>query len=127
MDQIKSEFENIFFNPFNKSDSLFKDTNDSDGHYFDETDYETKYFYVNEINIFLNDFTQHGNLSLLHLNIRSLRSNLDDFHTLLQESKQSFNVICLTEIWLTDHEFKTNSNYHLPNYKGNLYERKTNK
>ena len=98
MDQIKSEFENIFFNPFNKSDSLFKDTNDSDGHYFDEADYETKYFYVNEINIFLNDFTQHGNLSLLHLNIRSLRSNLDDFHTLLQESKQSFNVICLTEI-----------------------------
>ena len=56
-----------------------------------------------------------------------MRSNLDDFHTLLEESKHPFNVICLTETWLNDHEFKTNSNYHLPNYEGIHYERKTNK
>ena len=56
-----------------------------------------------------------------------MRSNLDDFHTLLEESKHPFNVICLTETWLNDHEFKTNSNYHLPNYEGIYYERKTNK
>ena len=38
-------------------------------------------------------------VSLLHLNIRSLRSNLDDFHlrTEVKESKHSFNVICLIE------------------------------
>ena len=82
---------------------------------------------MNEINTFLYDLTQHENLSLLELNIRSLRSNLDYFHTLLEESKHSFNVICLTETWLNDHEFKTNSNYHLPNYEGIHYERKTNK
>ena len=29
-------------------------------------------------------------ISLLHLHIRRLRSNLDDFHTLLEESKHSF-------------------------------------
>ena len=40
---------------------------------------------MNQINTFLYDLTQHENLSLLHLNIRSLRSNLDDFHTLLEE------------------------------------------
>ena len=66
-------------------------------------------------------------ISLLHLNTRSLRSSLDDFHTLLKETKHSFNVICLTETWFKDHEFKTNSNYHLPNYEGIHYERKTNK
>ena len=82
---------------------------------------------MNQINTFLYDLTQHENLSLLHLNIRSLRSNLDDFHTLLEESKHSFNVMYLTETWLNDHEFKTNSNYHLPNYEGIHYERKTNK
>ena len=49
MNQIKSDFENIFFNPFNKSDSLFEDPNDPDSHYFDETDYDSKYFHVNEI------------------------------------------------------------------------------
>ena len=45
----------------------------------------------------------------------------------VEESKHPFNVICLTETWLNDHEFKTNSNYHLPNYEGIYYERKTNK
>ena len=127
MNQIKSDFEDISFNPFNKSDSLFEDPNDPDSHYFDERDYDSKYLHVNEINTFLYDLTQHENLSLLDLNIRSLRSNLDYFHTLLEESKHSFNVICLTETWLNDHEFKTNSNYHLPNYEGIHHERKTNK
>ena len=83
--------------------------------------------HVNEINTFLNDLTQHENISLLHLNIRSLRSNLDDFYTLLEESKHSFNVICLTQICLNDHEFKTNPNYHLLKYEGIHYERKSNK
>ena len=95
MNQIKSDFENIFFNPFNKSDSLFEDPNDPDSHYFDETDYDSKYFYVNEINTFLNDLTRHKNLSLLHWSIRSLRSDLDVFHTLLEESKHPFNVVLM--------------------------------
>ena len=56
-----------------------------------------------------------------------MRSNLDDFHTLLEESKHPFSVSCLTEKWFNDHEFKTNSNYHLPNCEGIYYERKTNK
>ena len=97
MNQIKSDFEGISFNPFNKSDSLFEDPNDPDSHYFDKTDYDSKYCHLNEINTFLNNVTQHENLSLLHLNIRNSRSNLGDFHTLLEESKHSFNVICLTD------------------------------
>ena len=103
MNQIKSNFQDISYNPFNKSDSLFEDPNNPDSHYFDETDYDSKCFQVNEINTFLNVLTQHENLSLLHLSITSLRSNLDDFHTLLEESKHSFNVKCLTENWLNDH------------------------
>ena len=47
MKQIKSDFKNIFFNPFNKLDSLFGEPNDPDSHYFDETDYDPKYFHVN--------------------------------------------------------------------------------
>ena len=46
---------------------------------------------------------------------------------LLEESKLSFNVICLIETWPNYHEFKTNSNYHLPNYKRIYYETKTSK
>ena len=112
MNQTKSDSEDInpfnpldklSFNPFDKSDSLFEDLNDPDSPYFDETDCDTKFFHVNEINTFLNDLTHH-----LHLNIKSLRSNLDYFRTVLEENKHNFNVICLTVTWLKDHEFKTN-------------------
>ena len=61
MNQIKSNFEDIFFNRFDKLDSLFEDPNDPDSHYFDETDYELKYFHMNEINTFLNNLTCHEN------------------------------------------------------------------
>ena len=52
MNQIKSDFEDIFFNPFYKLGSLFEDPNDPDSHYFGETDYDAKYLHVNEINVF---------------------------------------------------------------------------
>ena len=52
MNQIKSDFEDISFNPFNKLDSLCEDPNDQDSHYFDKTDYDSKYLHVNEINTF---------------------------------------------------------------------------
>ena len=35
--------------------------------------------------------------------------------------------VSLTETLLKDHEFKTNSNYHFPNYKRIHYERKIKK
>ena len=117
MNQIKSDFEDIYFNPFKKSNSLFEDPNNPDSQYFDERDYDSKYLHMNEINTFLYGLTQHENLSLLHLNIRSLRSNLDAFHTILEESEHSINVFCLNEIWLNDHEFKTNSNYEGIHYE----------
>ena len=58
-------------------------------------------------------------ISLLHLNIRSLRSNLDDFHlrTLVKESKHSFNAICLIETRLKDYEFETSSSYQELKFK----------
>ena len=65
------------------------------------------------MNTFLNDLAQYDNLPLLHLNIRGLRLNLDDFRIQLEESKHPFNVIYLTETWLKDHEFQTNPNYLL--------------
>ena len=38
MNQIKNDFKDISFNPFNKSDSLFEDPYDPRSHYFDATD-----------------------------------------------------------------------------------------
>ena len=52
MNQIKSDFEDISFNSFNKSDSLFENPNDPGSHYFNETDYDLECFHVNEMNTF---------------------------------------------------------------------------
>ena len=82
---------------------------------------------MNEINTFLNYLTQHEDLSCLYLDVRSFRLNLDDFRTLLEEDKHTFNSISLTETWIKDHEFKTNSKHHFQRYEGSHFERKTNK
>ena len=113
MNQTKNDFEGISFNSFDKSDSLFDDPNDPDSHYFGETDYSTEYFHVNEINIFI---TQHENVSLLRLNIRSLRSNLYDFRTLLEEIKLFFNIICLTETLLKVNESRYKQCWLIPHF-----------
>ena len=46
MNKKNRDFEDIFFNPVNKSHSLFENPNDPDSHYFDEAHYDSKYFHV---------------------------------------------------------------------------------
>lgn len=52
-------------------------------------------------------------LSLLHLNIRSLRKHQDDLVALISLLKHSFSVICLSETWLSGNEGNL---YGLPGY-----------
>ena len=39
----------------------------------------------------------------------------------------SFNIICVTETWSTDKDFKNNSNFHLPNFDFIHQQRETGK
>ena len=45
-----------------------------------------------------------------------MNSSFEKLHDLLLNYSNSFNIICVTEIWSTDKAFKNNSNYHLPNF-----------
>ena len=65
---------------------------------------------------YLYDIKKHESLSLIHLNIRSMDSNLDKIHNLFLNCSNSFNIICVTEAWYTDKDFKNNSNFHLPSF-----------
>ena len=60
-------------------------------------------------------FLSSGNSMILFRDFFVMLENFHGLHILLEESKHSFNAISLTETWLNDHEFKTNSNYRLPN------------
>lgn len=54
-----------------------------------------------------------SNLSILHINIRSLRKNLDKLITLLNNSNTKFDIICISETWL---EADLTSTCHIPGY-----------
>ena len=54
--------------------------------------------------------------SLIYVNIRSMISNFENLYDLLLNCSNSFNIICVTETWSTDKDFKNNSNFHLPGF-----------
>ena len=130
MIKTKHDFEKTCYNPFEKTDSNFRDDKDPDSNYFDEIDlqhYETPYLYCENIKSLINDPLSNETISIIHLNIRSLNANLENFKNLLTESNYCFNIICLSETWCTDEEFSNNSFYHIPNYEPIHCQRKTNK
>ena len=56
-----------------------------------------------------------------------MSKNFDNLLDILRDSNNSFNVLCLTEIWCTDSTLKSNTNLHLSNFDIISQERKTNK
>jgi len=89
----------------NNNDVIFSDI-DVDLNHLSElypqlrTDSQSEYYDVDKLNSIQCD--GEFNFRLVCLNIRSLSSNYDEFLTFLQNIKHKFDVICLTESWLTD-------------------------
>ena len=67
-----------------------------------------------ELQKFLGD-DKDENVSVLHLNIRSINKNFENFKMFLSNLNLSFSIICFSETWLNDSNVD-NSNYELPNY-----------
>jgi hypothetical protein len=100
------------FNPFALNDD--EDTNvqlfdcDPDLQYFNDTTYINS---INKCDYFIEDGfkkkcqtlqTDHNNLSIFHLNIRSIPKNLGDLNSYLSLLETEFTVLGLTETWLTE-------------------------
>ncbi|XP_065673886.1 uncharacterized protein LOC136090837 [Hydra vulgaris] len=66
-------------------------------------------------------------IRILHINIRSLSKNNENFRHFLEETKNIFNIICVTETWCSTYELEKNSNFHLKNFELVSLERQTNK
>ena len=86
--------------------------------------FETTYFFSDEIKDNLRNLTMQENLCLLHLNIRSINANFENFRNLLEESSFIFNLICLSETWSTNENFNNNSTFQLQNYDAIHFQRK---
>lgn len=59
---------------------------------------EVPYYSVSTFN---KKFPSGNSLSLLHINCRSIRNKQDEVNTLLQMLSVKFDLILLTETWLT--------------------------
>ena len=67
------------------------------------------------------------NVSVLHVNIRGLKTNFENFPSLLNNTGTSFNIIFLTETWCSNSEIINSSYFDIKNYKTIPFEGKTNK
>ena len=102
------DFEQISFKLFESPDGkIFPNDRDPDLNYFDETNIPSKEtIYLNETDIknFLYETQRFENVSVLHVNIRGLKTNFENFYNLLNNTGTSFNIICLTETWCSNSE-----------------------
>ena len=95
------DFEQFFFNPFESQDGkIFQDDRDPNLNYFDEINIlskETTYINDADIKNFLYKVQIFENICVLHVNIRGLKNNFENFRNLLNNTGSSFNITCLTE------------------------------
>ena len=56
-------------------------------------------------------------LSILHLNIRSIKKNFENFKLFLSSLSFDFSVICFSETWLHESSLTSQSLDELPHYK----------
>ena len=75
--------------------------------------FDTPYILPEEFKKF-HDTSCDDSFSILHLNIRSIKKDFENFKLFFSTLGYSFSVICFSETWLDDTD--SNSLYELPNY-----------
>ena len=65
----------------------------------------------------LNENVSADTLSILHLNIRSIKKNFENFKLFLSSLSFDFSIICFSETWLDESSLTSQSLYELPHYK----------
>ena len=76
---------------------------------------EADYFLMTEVKSSLASFDPND-CSVLHLNIRSMKKNFENFKEFLENLSVSFSAICLSETWCESQDESQNSNYILSGY-----------
>ena len=95
------DFELINFNPFNFFNHQDQqDMRDPDLNYFidlNSNNFDSPYVLEENVKRYLCSIKKYDNLSLIHVNIKSMNSNFEKFHDLFLNCSNSFNIICVTE------------------------------
>ena len=108
-------FENLKYEIVDISDDiLLENQRDSNVNFFNLKiqNVDLQYILLEEFQNFI-ESTSHDSFSILHLNIRRIKKNFDNFNLFFSILGFSFSVICFSETWLNE---VNNSLYELPNY-----------
>ena len=120
-------FGNFEYKLFSFQSILSSDNNDPDKIFFNDKlqEIDSPYFSLENFTA-ISEKLNRNNFSLLHLNIKSLNKNIDDFREFITSFKGSFSVIVLTESWC-DETTINNSLLNLENYNSVHQTRKGKK
>ena len=116
-EQQAHNFQNLKYDPSeNSGNTLFDNSNDPDLQFYDTNmqNLNTPYILPEELQNFLGD-DDDENVSILHLNIRSINKNYENFKMFLSYLNFSFSIICFSKTWLNVSNVD-NSNYELLDY-----------
>ena len=119
--------ENEGFKPFSNQENILLNNNfDPDENFFDKNDFSkinAQYYSLDELqeNRIAPD---NKSFSILHVNIRSLNKNFENFKLMLSDLNYEFSMICLSETWCSNESFQNNSDYNLSQYNSVHQERK---
>ena len=99
---------------YNPGDILRDNSCDPDVNFFSlkTQNLDTPYILLEEFQKFVGS-SSHDSFSILHLKIRSIKKNFDNFKLFFSTLAFSFSVICFSETWLDE---AGNSLYELPDY-----------
>ena len=94
-------FESMSFNPFSNNNNLYDSNQDPDVSFFlDNIPFiNTEYFSPSDVKIGLSEFESSDTSSALHLAIRSLRKNFEDFKELYKRLNLKFSIAFFLETW----------------------------
>ena len=120
-------FETLKYNMSDNADFLLDDSCDPDVNFFNKKfqSLDTPYLMPGEFHNFLDNSSDQ--FSVLHLNIRSIKKNFENFELFLNSINFTFSVICLLETWWDDLATIEKSLYELPNYNSTRQARSDRK
>ena len=103
-DPERPNFENLKYNLVDNSDDILLDNScDPDVNFFSlkTQNLDTPYILPEEFQKFVGS-SSHDSFSILHLNIRSIKKNFDNFKLFFSTLAFSISVICFSETWLDE-------------------------
>ena len=112
-------FENLKYSiADNNNNILLDDSCDRDVNFFNVNfeNLNTPYLFPEDFNSAYENESPSNYFSVLHLNIRSIKKNFENFKMFLNSINFTFSIICFSETWLDETNSTENSLYELPNY-----------